>query len=441
MTAGSRRVPHARAIVVVGALLASSAILFLARGGTFYFDEWTFILTAPRWTAATYLQPHNEHPAVLFRALYSLLLHTVGLRSYLPYLAVLALAHLANVVLLFEIVRRRAGDLVAIAAAALLMLLGAGWDDLLWAFQMAWLLSVAFGLGMLLALARPPGRASVAVAAACLLVSLALSGIGVAFAIAAVVTLALDRQGRRLLLWLAPVGLALAAWYALAGRFGNHPNPQPTFANLWLDPLYVLWGLGQSVAALIGEGGAVGPVLLVLGAGAVAWRWRRGGADPLAIGVAAGLAGFYLVTGLTRAQLGIEQSGSSRYVYVAAVLWLILLSDAARGLPWRGTWRAALIAGVFLAVFNSAVLLFAYATARTVVMERQVADYYALAAERDDPCLDPGGAVDRLVMPSEMHPTDYYRAIATFGDPIAGRPLRDHASYEAGVTNLRKASC
>lgn len=441
MTAGEKRVPHARAVVAASALVACAALLFLARDGTFYFDEWTFILTSPNWTLATYFQPHNEHPAILFRAVYSLLLHTIGLRSYMPYLVLLLAVHFVNVLLLFEVVRRRAGDLIAIAAACLLMILGAGWDDLLWAFQVAWLLSVAFGLAMLLALDETPSSRKFAMAAACLGLSLMCSGIGLAFAAIAVVQLSIRPETRRGLWWCVPVGVALAAWYLLFGRFGNHPNPQPTAANVLLDPLYAGWGLSQSVAALIGEGGPVGLVLLLVAAAAVAWRWRRRGADPEAIGVAVGLLAFYLVTGLTRAQLGITQSGSSRYVYVASVLWLILLADAARDLPWRGTWRPALIALVFLAVFNSAVLLFTYATARTVVMERQVADYYALAAERTDPCLNPDGAVDLLVMPSERHPADYYRAVALFGDPTQGRPLRDHSSFQAALSNLRKAGC
>jgi len=441
MTAGEKRVHHARTIVVAAALLAAAAVLFLGRVGTFYFDEWSFILTAPHWNLATYLQPHNEHPSILSRALYSLLLHTAGLRTYLPYLAVSVAAHVANVVLLFELVSRRAGTLVAMSAAGLLMLLGAGWDDLLWAFQMAWLMSIAFGLATLLALQLPPTRVHLAIAATCLLLSFSFSGIGVPFAVAVAVQLGARAETRRSLLWFVPVAVAVGAWYLLFGRFGEHPDPQPTAANILLVPIYAAWGMSQSVAAVVGEGGWVGLGLLVLAAVAPGWRWTRHGPDAFSLGVMAGLVAFYLVTGLTRAQLGIMQSGSSRYVYVGAVCWLILLADVAQGLPWRGTWRPALLACLFLATFNSAVLLFSFATARTVVMERQVADYYALEAERTDACLNPDGVVDPLVMPSEIHPADYYAAIAAFGDPVQGRPLTDRASYEAGIRNLRRPGC
>jgi hypothetical protein len=128
-------------------------------------------------------------------------------------------------------------------------------------------------------------------------------------------------------------------------------------------------------------------------------------------------------------------------MYIGAALWMILLADAARRLPWRGTWRPALAACLFLACFNSGALLFSFAVARTVVMERQVADLYALSTERADPCLDPNGAVDPLVMPVETQPSAYYRAVDLFGDPGKVLPLHDQASYAAGVQRLKKAGC
>ncbi len=438
MTAAEVRVPRARLIVAAGALVACAAILWLSRTYTFYFDEWTFIITAPDWTFWSYFEPHNEHPSILFRAVYAALLNTVGLRTYLPYMALLLVAHFANVVLLFELVRRRAGDLVGMAAAALLLVLGAGWEDVLWAFQMAWLASVAFGLGALVLL---QSQRRIGVATACVTASLAFSGIGAVFATAAAVQLTLTPARRRDLLWFVPVGVAVAVWYVAFGRFGEHPNPQPTAANLLLDPLYALWGLSQSAAGLIGLGGWVGVPVLAVVAAVIAWRWTRRRPDAFGVSATVALVTFYLLTGLTRAQLGYEQSGSSRYIYVAAVLWLIVLGDLARDLPWRGTWRPALVACVFLACFNSGVLLFSYAAARTVLMERQVADFYALSAMRSDPCLAPAGAVDLLVMPVERDPAAYYRALDRYGDPRAGMPLLDRASYEKGVRNLRRANC
>jgi hypothetical protein len=423
--------------LVAAAAVFFGVVLWATHDYTFYFDEWTFIVSMPIWTPVTYLTPHNEHPAILFRLLYAALMNTVGLRAYWPYMAVLLAAHVANVALLFELIRRRAGDLIALSAGLLLLVLGAGWEDLIWAFQMAWLISIACGLGALLLL---QDRRTI-LAATLLAVSLAFSGIGLVFAVAATVQLLLTPERRVEVFRLVPVGMALVIWLAAFGSLSTHPNPPPTAANIVLDPLYALWGLGEAAAGIVGRGGWFGPPLLVAAAAAVGWRWRRHGADPLGVGMAAGLVAFYVVLGLSRAQLGVEQGGASRYVYVGAVPCLILLADAAKSLPWRGTWRPALVACLFLACFSSTVLLYSFAIARPVVMERQVADYYALQAMRHDPCLGPDAQVDQLVMPSLLEPGPYYRAIDLYGDPRAGRALTDQASYQAALGNLRKANC
>jgi len=441
MTASGVRIARARLIVAIAALAVCGLILWLARGYTFYFDEWSFILTAPDWTLVSYFQPHNEHPSILFRLLYGVLLDTVGLRSYIPYMAVLLLLHVTNVVLLFEFVRRRAGDLIGMSAAAILLTLGGGWEDLLWAFQMAWLASIALGLAMLLVLQGPRTTRRAALAAVLLTASLMFSSLGLMFGSAAVVMLFASRDRRRDLLWLAPVGIALVTWYVAFGRMGTPPHPAPSAANIVLVPLYAGWGLGASAAALIGEGGLFGLLALVAAVAAVAWAWWRHEVDSATIGTAAALLTLYVVTGLTRAQLGLEQSGSSRYLYVGAVFWLILLADPARHLPWRGTWRPALAACLFLACFNSSVVLVTFSVAKTAQMQREFADLYALDAVRHNPCLNPHGAVDLLVMPFVTSPADYYRAVDLYGDPAASQPLVDHADFAVAQRNLLKPGC
>jgi hypothetical protein len=440
MNASEVRVPHARLIAAIAALIASAAILWLSRSFTFYFDEWVFILSAPEWSWATLLQPHNEHPVMLTRSLYAVLLATVGLRSYLPYMTVLLALHAATVVLLFEVVRRRAGDLVALGCAALLMVLGAGWEDLLWAFQIQFIGSVACGLGMLLALQGERTRRNLLIATALLIASFMFSGVGLFFGVAAAVQLAATAGRRRDLLWIASVGVAVGAWFLAFGRSGA-PATTSLFADIGALPLYVIWGLGASAGALIGVGGVFGLAVMVLAALAVAFGWRREGIDAFGLGMAAGLVAFYAVTGLIRVQLGYQQAGASRYTYVGAVFWLLLLADAARLLPWRGTWRPALVACLFLACFSSAVLLFTFAAAKTVQMQREIADLQALAAERGDPCLDPNGAADLLVMPQVTRPALYYRAVDRYGDPSASLPVVDRSDFDQARANLRIPGC
>jgi hypothetical protein len=437
MKAADVRVPHARLVVASAAVIVCAGILWLARGFTFYFDEWTLILpTETSWTV--FLQPHNEHPVMIPRLIYSELLNTVGMRSYVPYMAVLLALHATSVVLLFELVRRRAGDAVAIAAAIFLLVLGAAWENLLWAFQITFVGSVACGLGALLVI--DTGRRTW-LAMLLLFGSLMFSGIGLFFWVAAAVWLVLSPARRRDIVWLAPVAVAFGAWYLAYGHAGAPPKPVSLAGNLAVLPLYAVWGLGAAIAGLVGEGGSLGLALLVLAVLALAFTWRRRPPDAFAIGIAVALVVFYLFTGLNRAQLGYQQSGAGRYVYEGAVFWVLLLADAARELPWRGTWRPALVACVFLACFNSGVLLYAYSAAKTVQMQRETADLQALAAARTNPCLDPNASVDPLVMPQVTGAPGYYRAVDRYGDPAAGTPRAHGADFDRALANLLTPGC
>jgi hypothetical protein len=441
VTAGDARISWARLYVVAGAALGCLGILLLARTFNFYFDEWDFILTAPDWNWVSYLQPHNEHPAMIPHVVYAVLLNTAGLRTYLPYMAFALLLHGLNVVLVFELIRRRNGDVVGLGAAALLILLGAGWENLLWAFQLMFLWSVACGLLALLVLERPRTNASMPLVSALVLLSIMSSGIGLFFLVGAVVHLAAVRARRRDLVWLAPIALAVLVWYLALGRTGAAVNPPAGPLNILRMPAYAAWGIGAAAAGLVGLGGWWGPPALLLGAAVLAWTWWHRPPDAFALSVLAALVSFYVVTGLSRAQFGYEQSASGRYVYEGAVFWLLLLGDAARALPWRGTWRPALIACVFLATFNSGALLFEFAAGKTVQMQREAADLQALNAARGDPCLGQGAAVDPFVMPSVNRPALYYRAVDRYGNPAPPGPVTDPADYGVARSNLDRPGC
>jgi hypothetical protein len=378
---------------------------------------------------------------MVFKLIYLALLNSVGLRSYWPYMAVLLALHGASAVLLFELVRRRAGDLVGLACAAILLVLGAGWEDLLWAFQIGFVGSVACGLGMMLALNGSGTRRRLAAGVALLTVSLMFSSIGLFFGVVVATTLLVSPKRRRELLWFAPIAVALAVWYLAFGRSGTSTVPPPSPANLLVLPAYVAWGLAGAVGGTVGVTGLPALVVLLAGAAAVGFAWWRVRPDAFAVGVAAGLVAFYVVTGLNRAQLGYDQSASGRYVYIGSVFWLILLADAAHLLPWRGTWRPALAACLFLACFNSGVLLWAYGTAKTELMQREVADLQALAEMRTESCLDPAGFADRLVMPQVNNPALYYRAVDRYGDPAARRNLTDPSDFNHARSNLTRSDC
>jgi hypothetical protein len=443
MTAAGVRVPRARTIVIVVATLVALAILWLSRNFNFYFDEWDFILAAPSWTPLSLLEPHNGHPSMLLISVYAVLLNTVGLRSYVPYMAVLLVLHATCVVLLFELVRRRAGDLIGLAAGALLVVLGAGWENLLWAFQIGSVGAVACGLGMLLVLDGPSTSRRLAAAAVLLTASLMFSGIGLCFGVAVAVQIIATPGRRRDVIWFLPTAIALGAWYLAFGRHDALPGGI-TAATIATLPLYIGWGVASAIAGIAGLGGVIGLPIAVVGVAIVVVGWRRK-VDVFTLSIVAALLTFYFVAGLNRAQFGYQQSGAGRYVYEGAVFWILILSDAARDLPWRGTWRPALAACLFLACFNNAVLLVGVSAAKTVQMQREDADLYALQEVRHQPCRKASGAVDPLVMPQVNRPDVYYHAVDRFGSPpqhlifTVGGP--QDADLNRALDNLSQKGC
>ena len=149
--AGTRLVVGAFALL---ALLVFVLLYIKGNGMTFYFDEWDFVLRRHRDAVGVFLEPHNEHFSLVPVIVYKLLFATAGLDQYAPYRIVALLLHLTIAALVFVWVRSRAGDVLALAGATLLLFLGAGFEDVLWPFQIGFLFALASGLGAFLLLER-----------------------------------------------------------------------------------------------------------------------------------------------------------------------------------------------------------------------------------------------------------------------------------------------
>jgi hypothetical protein len=88
-------------------------------------------------------------PVAAFKALFAM----AGLGNYWAYRLVLTAAHVLCVALLFALIYRRAGPVVATLAAAPVLVLGAAWEDLIFPINLGFVGSMFGGLGALLALA------------------------------------------------------------------------------------------------------------------------------------------------------------------------------------------------------------------------------------------------------------------------------------------------
>ena len=148
--------PVAHAATLVAAFVMWA---YLDRNLWFFGDEWDFLTR--RGLHGAYFSiwaPHNEHwsvlPILLWRAIYSL----EHLSSYWPYLVPLLLAHVVVVHLVWRRCLREGADpWVATALGLLFGFLGAGAENLAWAFQIGFVSSLLFGL---LAMEVAEGRRS-----------------------------------------------------------------------------------------------------------------------------------------------------------------------------------------------------------------------------------------------------------------------------------------
>lgn len=326
---------------VLTLLVALPVLLRTNRFQWFFGDEWDFLARRGlRHAEYGLFQPHNEHwstlPILVYRALYSLF----GIRSYAPYVLVLVTVHLLIVHLLWRVMRRcGAHPMVVLALTTIFALLGVGSENLLWAFQIGFIGSVALGLVQIL-LVSDGGALGARDVIGWLVAVLGLmcSGIGVTMvAIAGLV--ALFRGGaRRAFFTVVVPGGAYVVWLAAIGRkgLGSH---QTNLDSLLQVPNYVWLGLSTSLERVFGLPGS--GALLLLGLGT--WLFlrtdlRRTAAAP-AVAMALGALLLYLVVGVGRSAFGVEQARASRYVYICMALLLpaigLLLSEAAGTLPAR----------------------------------------------------------------------------------------------------------
>lgn len=323
-------------VFAVALVAAAGLILYAGRRLGFYYDEWQYVQFRRGGGLHTYLDPHNGHLSLIPVTIYKALFATVGTDHYWPYRVVLLVFHLISCVLLFVLVRRRLGDRAALGAGLLLVLMATSSENLVWAFQLDFVGSVASGLGAFVLLDRPSRRNDVW---ACVLVaaSVASSSLGVAFLLGVAVELLLQPQRRRQL-WIVAIPGALYGLWLL----GYGSSSQLLRENLSLTTQYVADAASAAAASIVGLP-PYGSILLVGGAAAVAILRR---ANPLAPPPSPRLAAFavtalsfWTLTALSRGQL--HEPGAPRYLYIGAVmLMLIAVWMLPRPTVWSG-WMTA----------------------------------------------------------------------------------------------------
>ncbi|MBX3285602.1 MAG: hypothetical protein KF703_09690 [Actinobacteria bacterium] len=351
---------------VFGGFLVVAAPLILFHYGAYHWflrDDFIFLSDRNgRWP--DFITPNGgAHPSGVPRTVYIAIWQLFGMRSYVPYQVAVLAVHLASAVLLrLVMVRSGVNTWLASAAAAVLVLFGPGAQNIVWAFQVGFVGSLAYGLAHLLLADHdgPFGRSDV-LGIAFGMAGLMSSGVGVTMTFAVGLAVLIRRGWKLALVHVAPLAVLYLAWSAVANPststiFGR---PEPDVLLLWIRSsvvgTFLAIGHFQLVAALLA-------LILVVGL-ALAWGpWRtRSWAEvrrqmSMPVALFAGGIAFSASSGLGRWYLGSEGARSSRYIYLGAALTLPILAVAAQAVATR--WRPlgpAMVAVFLVAIpFNLA---------------------------------------------------------------------------------------
>ena len=302
---------------------------------TFFNDDWWFLLQRPglesRGGLDVLLAPHNSNSVALTALAYKILVALFGLGTQLPYRVVLGIAIAAAGVALCLLVRSRMGWAIGVAAAAVLVLLGAAWEDLLFFASLDLIGSLATGLWALWVLQRDTPRRN-ALACALLVCSVAFSNVGVPFAVAAAVAVALRRRPSEL--WISIIPLALfALWWAL---YGTSEPSHLSAKNIEHLPRYLLDSLAAGLTSITGLNAgsasrtyARGHVLIAVGLAILVvcllrgWRPR-----PAVLVPASALLCFWILTGASF--IPGREPFASRYQLIDAALLILIAAELYR---------------------------------------------------------------------------------------------------------------
>lgn len=339
------------------AMLASGiVVMYIGRGTTFSGDEMVWVASTPGIDLNTLLSPHGGHLQLIPRAVYKVMLSVAGL-EYWPYRLLTVLASWLTTGLLFAWLSKRVPVLVALAPCMILLVFGSDALHVIQGNGFTILVSVAAGIGALLALDRPGTKWAVA-ASAMLVIGVMTYGIALAFVVGVAVKV-LTQPGRRR--WWVPIVpiLVFGIWWIWARTAGPADgNGGLELANLALVPAWSFQAAGASLDALIGLsynfGGSAKPALNAAPALAIAtvilviWSFLRPGTrTPAFVVLAIGISLWALQA------LVAEPGGSNRlpddvrYMLPGAIVMVMILAEATQNVRWNFT----LVVAVWLAAF------------------------------------------------------------------------------------------
>jgi hypothetical protein len=340
--------------------LAAALMLWAGRQTSFFSDELQYLARGDELGNSgplnlTYaLHPFNGHLQLVGKAFYELFFAVAG-TDYFWFRLAEVVAYLTCVGLFFALARTRVGNWAGTAASVVLLFLGAGWEVMLWPFDIHTLLALAAGLAAILVLERRERRWTDPLA--CVLLCLAIASIEIGFAFAVGITVGfLLQPARRSRVWVSAVPLVLYAVWSLWARQFNDSQVDLTY--LAAIATSVPASLAASAAAITGlvdttQGAnpnlaaGLGPELVIAIAAFVAFVWRISTAP---VPVSTWVFVTTLLTYWLMITLAHRAPDTSRYLLVDATLVLLIGADLVGPVRVAGRWLIACAAVMVLAL-------------------------------------------------------------------------------------------
>ena len=346
-------------------------------------DDWAMLIGrtvqhANEGTAAWLFTAQDGHwltvPVLLFRTLQL----TFGLGSYWPFLLPTLAAHLGCVLLVRCLCRRLGVSAwTTTLICALLLLFGSGWQNIMFAIQISYTISLLAFLGQLVLVDHdgPVERRDLA-GSALAVVGLISSGFGPVYVFGVALLLVLRRRWRALLVAAVPSGL-LYSWWFLAWETDSagsiKGSPREVFSFTRTGVLETLRGLmGLSVLAGVG----LVAIVAMCAARGVSWRHRSALVVLTVVPVM-----LYAGIGVERAHgFGFASAAEPRYIYMAAMPLAVVLAvalDQVRRYSGWALWVVRLV--LLLAITKNVVWMSSHSLpwSRTVAGERHVLELLA----------------------------------------------------------------
>lgn len=341
----------ALAVFVGFVAVAVPLILFhFGRYHWFFRDDFEFLANRGG-RVPDLLAPHGgSHWVAVPRLIYFVLWQGFGLTTYLPYQACVVALHLGAAGMLRAVMRRAGvGAWLATAAASVMILFGPGAQNIVWAFQVSFTGSLAYGLAHLLLADHdgPFGRRDL-LGLGFGLLAVTSSGVGVTMVAVVGLAVLLRRGWRVAFAHTVPLAAVYGLWLVVADARTTTPfgRPSPEALATWVRDTQVGVFDGMAHFAVLAW-----LFVAIMAAGLVAmlgpWREQSRSAlrTRLAMPVSLFLGGFLFAatSGLGRWYTGEQGARASRYVYLGAALTLPLLAVTAQALARRWRWATPVL--------------------------------------------------------------------------------------------------